>query len=478
MFVRCSSEASCRRTVAVESPRRLRFTGRPDAAFTARRYIRDRYGTLGDSPTGEYAGRAQEKHFVASPVDAADSLKMPRQIGLDILRMLAVALVLGRHLEPTRPANPWPSQIFASDVEAWTIPFELLRRGGWVGVDLFFVLSGFLVSGLLLGEYKARGRFSIGRFYLRRAWKILPPFLLLIAVTVVVKRLRRTPVDGKSLVAELTMLQNYLGGLWPHTWSLAVEEHFYLLLPAVLAVVLGWNRRSPSTWRPIVALAVVPMALAFALRRHLWSTGAPFHFLTHHAPTHFRFDALFVGVAIAYYYHFHSARFRELLSPRRGWLLVAGALLLVPAFVWPQESPFTYTIGLTLFLTAGGLLTAGLVLCDFPSRGPIAKGASLGAYSYSIYLWHIPMRDLIVPAIDQLWGVPLGFGLRSAIYLVGSLVLGVVMAKLVELPLLRLRDRWFPPRASGLAPAAAADASGSVRGATAPLAGREAEQSV
>jgi peptidoglycan/LPS O-acetylase OafA/YrhL len=415
----------------------------------------------GGPDNGGREDRVDGKQHVAQPVDATEPAR-PRQIGLDLLRMLAVALVLGRHLEPTRPSNPWPSQIVGSDVPAddvagWAIPFELLRRGGWVGVDLFFVLSGFLVSGLLFGEYKARGRLGIGRFYLRRAWKILPPFLVLIAVTVAVNRPlgklsgAKSP-DARSLVAELTMLQNYLGGFWPHTWSLAVEEHFYLLLPAVLAALLAWNRRDQSAWKPFVALAIFPMALALVLRQNLWSSGAPFRFLTHHAPTHYRFDALFLGVALAYYHHFHTARFRELLAPRRRWLLVAGTLLLVPAFVWPQESPFTYTIGLTLFLIAGGLLTAGMVLCDFSGRGFPAAAASLGAYSYSIYLWHIPVREWVVPAVDHLCGGSLGFGPRSAVYLVGSLVGGVVMARLIELPLLRLRDRWFPRRAAGLAP--------------------------
>jgi peptidoglycan/LPS O-acetylase OafA/YrhL len=368
--------------------------------------------------------------------------------------MLAVALVLGRHLEPSRPADPWPQQIVTSgviggEVSAWTIFPELLRRGGWVGVDLFFVLSGFLVAGLLFAEYRDRGRLSIGRFYLRRAWKILPPFLVLIAVTLAVDRplgelSGRKSLDTRSLVAELAMLQNYLGGFWPHTWSLSVEEHFYLVLPVVAAGLLAWNRRSLGLAKPFIALAVIPITLAFTLRLNKWSDGTPFDFYTHHALTHFRFDALALGVAIAWYYHFHPVGFRERLAPRRHLLIVAGAMLLIPAFVWPQESPIIYLIGLTLFLTAGGLLTTGLVLCEFPKRGILAAIAGLGAYSYSIYLWHIPMRDWIIPAVDHLWGEKLNYAARSAIYVIGSLLLGVIMAKLIELPLLRLRDRWFP----------------------------------
>src|SRR5687768_12956005 len=121
---------------------------------------------------------------------------------LDVLRGAAVLLVLGRHLWPIEDGPEWFRQLTA-----------LWYRGGWVGVDLFFVLSGFLVSGLVFREYQRGGSFSAGRFLARRAFKIYPAFYVLILVTLLVERFTdHPPVTRRTLFAELLFVQNYLGG--------------------------------------------------------------------------------------------------------------------------------------------------------------------------------------------------------------------------------------------------------------------------
>ncbi|HUQ46021.1 MAG TPA: acyltransferase family protein [Gemmatimonadaceae bacterium] len=97
----------------------------------------------------------------------------PRLPGLDLLRLLAVLMVFGRHMWDTPESWPAGARLFVS----------MWQRGGWVGVDLFFVLSGFLVSGLLFAEFRASGRISPLRFYARRAWKIYPPYFVMLAIT-------------------------------------------------------------------------------------------------------------------------------------------------------------------------------------------------------------------------------------------------------------------------------------------------------
>ena len=154
----------------------------------------------------------------------AGSATAARITGLDLLRFIAVMLVLFRHLHP--PADGF---------SGWGRILELLQNGGWVGVDIFFVLSGFLVSRLLFSEFKRRGDFFLGRFLVRRAFKIYPAFWVLIAVTVAVRLFRSHPdLSSRNLVNELLFIQNYGFGLWGHTWSLAVEEHFYLLFAGAL----------------------------------------------------------------------------------------------------------------------------------------------------------------------------------------------------------------------------------------------------
>ena len=103
-----------------------------------------------------------------------------RLAGLDVLRAVAVLLVMGRHM--WSPPASWPAgvRVFSG----------MWHNGGWIGVDLFFVLSGFLVSGLLYREFQRHGRISALHFYARRAWKIYPPYYVMIAVTVILTLLQ------------------------------------------------------------------------------------------------------------------------------------------------------------------------------------------------------------------------------------------------------------------------------------------------
>jgi peptidoglycan/LPS O-acetylase OafA/YrhL len=362
----------------------------------------------------------------------------PRLVGLDLLRLVAIVLVLGRHV----PAVP--------ESASGKLLFLTWYRGGWVGVDLFFVLSGFLVSGLLFTEYKSRGRLGVGRFYLRRGWKIYPPFFVLITASVLMRLREGWPIPLESLAAELFFLQSYMPGLWNHTWSLAVEEHFYLLLPLTLALVLHWNRHSPTPLRPILSLAAGVAAFALASRLLNWYLRPSYNNFTHLFASHLRLDSLFFGVAIAYAYHFHSSTFDRLFTRPRRFLIVAGALLLIPAFVFPLETtPFIYTIGLTIFYVGSGMMLVGILLCQIPHGRLLAVLATLGAYSYSIYLWHMFVVFWGMPLVEGTFDLELDAGSRIAMYFAGSFGLGIAMAKVVEVPTLRMRDRWFPSRSPG-----------------------------
>jgi len=155
-----------------------------------------------------------------------------RNLGLDLLRTIAVLLVLGRHLH--LPADP----NFA--MRAW-------QTGGWVGVDLFFVLSGFLVSGLLCREYQRDQSVDLKRFLVRRGFKIYPAFYAMIGFTIIVKISSGQSIPIRQLVGEITFLQNYLGGIWIHTWSLAVEEHFYMGIAILMS--FSASKKAPNSRR-------------------------------------------------------------------------------------------------------------------------------------------------------------------------------------------------------------------------------------
>jgi peptidoglycan/LPS O-acetylase OafA/YrhL len=351
-----------------------------------------------------------------------------RSIGLDLLRCLAVLMVIVSHLdmEPI-PAARMPYLI------------QVLKYGA-AGVTLFFVLSGFLVSGLLFNEYKQRGNISIKRFYIRRAWKIYPAFYFFLAATYLYSRfVVGHKIPDHLMVREIFLYQNYLPGDWNHTWSLAVEEHFYCILPLILLFMAKWGGdRNPFTRLPFLVLTISTLALALrCVTCYAWPT---YTYHTHCFPTHLRIDGLFFGVLIAYYYHFHSDTFRNALHRWRYILIGAGAAGLVSLRFVPSSLWFLYTFWpLQEYLSAGAIL-CGVVLCAIPRNTLTRSLATIGSYSYSIYLWHMATIYFVTPRLRD----SVSWDIRAAIYLIGAFVGGIAMANLLELPVLKLRDRWFP----------------------------------
>jgi len=364
-----------------------------------------------------------------------------RLIGLDLLRLLAVVLVLGAHLEPV--PGDWASPLRPA-VEKW-------RAGGGLGVDLFFVLSGFLVSGLLLTEYKKRGEISISRFYMRRAWKIYPSFYVLIAFSLLYHWLvAGERVRPKPFLAEAFFLQSYLQGFWNHTWTLAVEEHFYVLLPLLLLLLAKRGRRAADPFRALPYLVLASSVGFLAVRAVNFAVRDEYRLIKHAFATHLRLDSLFFGVAIAYAYHFHHARFCRTFRPWRYALIAAGAATLGGLMIWQGAVAawYVHTLGFTQFYLGAAGVLVGVLMCEIPRNAVTGLLAAVGSYSYSIYLWHMAIMRWAVPHLQE----TLSWQGRTALYLGGAFVIGIAMAKLVELPTLRLRDRLYPPRTASTLP--------------------------
>lgn len=359
-----------------------------------------------------------------------------RLISLDLLRLVAVLMVLGRHMEP--PPADWQSPLKPA-ILAW-------HAGGGEGVDLFFVLSGFLVSGLLFSEYQQRGELSAKRFYIRRAWKIYPSFYVLLAVSYVyhwVETGRR--MGDRQAIGELLFVQSYIRGFWSHTWTLAVEEHFYLILPLLLASLAKKQRgaRDPFRRLPWMVLGVSAACLAIRCVNYAVRTEFSYQKLLFH--THLRLDELFFGVGIAYYYHFHADGFRRVFRPLR-WLLMGFGVALLTTLVWlPVSIDISYicTLACTQYYLGSAALLVGVLMCQIPTNRLTRSVATLGMYSYPIYLWHMAVMQWGVPRLEPLG---LSWQVRTVLYFVGAFIVGIAMAKLVEVPLLRLRDQKYPSR--------------------------------
>lgn len=337
----------------------------------------------------------------------------------------------------------------ADVVAAWA-------RGGWIGVDLFFVLSGFLVAGLIFREEQLHGDVRIGRFLARRGLKIYPAFYAMLAVTVIFDL---APFGWQGFFGELLFLQNVVGALWSHTWTLAVEEHFYLLLSLYAWVSLrrarddgaeeGAGRASGDAFVGLPKL-VLGVSAGCLLLRLVQGVLVEYGHRTHLYPTPLRIDSLLFGVCLAYFFHWDRDRFLQLAGRRRGSLVAGGVLLLSFPFVLDlQESFFVQTWGLSLLYLGSGMVLAGL-LAGWRRPGPVAHAlAWWGGFSYSVYLWHIPLRTVVERGMRAGgWDVTTrGDALLAiALYMGVAAVLGVSFAKLVEMPVLALRDRYFPSR--------------------------------
>jgi peptidoglycan/LPS O-acetylase OafA/YrhL len=340
-----------------------------------------------------------------------------REIELDFIRGIAILLVLDFHYKG--------HSIFL-------YPFKLMgfSNFGWAGVDLFFVLSGFLVGGLLLKEWKVKGKVAGFRFLKRRAFKIWPAYyFFLFAVAVFHVHPLHT-----FLLGNLLNIQNYVGTSIAHTWSLAVEEHFYLFL----ALFMAWSsgRQKSIAWMFKACMAI---ALGVGVLRTVLSLRG-YDVFTY---THTRMDELLTGVMLAILYHFYPERFAWLQRQRYALLVIlAGSLVglyfdshfIVHAFIYSIAN-----LGcLALFL----LLYRPAVRHSWLYR----VVAWVGMYSYGIYLWHVGVTrplEKIAGHLPELPGLQVTF--MTIMPFVCAILLGVLVTKLVEFPFLRLRERMVPP---------------------------------
>ncbi len=375
-----------------------------------------------------------------------------RILQLDVLRGLAILLVLLHHT-PFR-------LVYEKDANWFYSGYVAVQNLGWTGVDLFFVLSGFLVGGLLFKEIKHRGTLDVSRFIIRRGFKIWPSYYVYVIVTFIgLLKANDFSTVLKQMTPNLLHLQNY--AKWTpcdFTWSLSIEEHFYLLVPLLLALVIRGRSAPIKEINVVPVIAIVLMVGCLALR--IIAVGFdPFEFPEYKwQGTQYRVDSLFCGVLLAYLYYYAPDLLKKIGRHATVLLFIAMALLVpVHAFEFTGAKGLMTTFGFTLLYLAFGCTLIAFLYTP-PGKGLLGRVinsvparilAWLGIYSYSIYLWHLAFRNilyqnflvllLLVPAKLQ-W--PLGM----TIYLLGATLFGYGAAKAIEMPGLKLRDRLFPRR--------------------------------
>ncbi len=322
--------------------------------------------------------------------------------------------------------------------------------GGFVGVDVFFVISGFLITGLLLRELKSTGRVSIARFYARRAARLLPASTVVLIATVIGSWLWLSPIRVREFALDALASAFYVSNVrfavtgtdylnndatpspFQHFWSLAVEEQFYLVWPPLILVTILLARR--RRWVAVALAALIAVSLVLSVTET--ARSAPWAYFGAHT----RMWELGAGAMLALV----AGRLRRIPGP---WALGLGGLGLaavLTAAIW-------YDAGTPFPGTAATLPVAGAVLLIAAGSRPLPLLTAtpmqhLGRLSYGWYLWHWPVL-LIGPA---------ALGLPSSLWLnlglcAGALVLAELSYRFVETPIRHrpsLRSR--PVRGIGL----------------------------
>ncbi|GIF02685.1 acyltransferase family protein [Actinoplanes siamensis] len=338
--------------------------------------------------------------------------------------------------------------------------------GGFLGVDTFFVLSGFLITALLLGEHARTGRIDLAGFWTRRARRLLPALLVMLTATVLAGRARLDP-DALGLLradayAALAYLANwrmiFRGSGYvavtaapsplQHTWSLGIEEQFYLLWPLLLAAltVRLTARRARAALLIVCGAGIVASQLLCA------RLGGPPSIARAYYGTDTRAQALLIGAALAAVLARGHAT-----TPRRWPGVLCAAGVLVTGLLWhfaDEQAAWLYHGGLTLAAVAGALVIAHVVTGpdSLPARllglAPLVR---LGRVSYGVYLWHWPLFTFVTADATGLSRWPL-----LAVRLAGTLAVAVLGYHLVERPIRHgALGRILPRRAPALVTASA-----------------------
>jgi peptidoglycan/LPS O-acetylase OafA/YrhL len=364
-----------------------------------------------------------------------------RFFSLDVLRGLACFLVLVGHMPLNyEQLNPTVGGVIYS-----------MRRCGWLGVDLFFVLSGLLISGLLFKEIQSSGKIQYWRFLIRRGLKIWPSYFVVFGLLIGARYLDSWALGTEhnleklraGLIPNCLFFQNYVEcWRWPHSWSIAVEEHFYILLPLALIGLVVVRRLDLL---PSIALSTCIAVLA--TRIVAVSFGAEWQEIKYR--THYHIDALLFGVLLGYGFAFAPARMETL---KRWWSVIltgCAAVLVIVRMVYLKEQLYVYAVGFSVIYVAfGGLVALARLNPDWGTRGPLWLRAPTGAlafigvYSYTIYLAHGVVFKL--PYVVDTLGLVDHPAWAPSLFVIGSIAGGILLSHAVERPFLALRDRFVP----------------------------------
>ena len=323
-------------------------------------------------------------------------------------------------------------------------PFSWVNQAfsrGFLGVDLFFVLSGFLITSLLFREGEKSITAKLKGFYYRRALRILPALYALLIISFAVALWERSSLRNQwnSTWSTLLFISNWMfESFFPqtqddlgHLWSLAVEEQFYIVWPLAFFIIRRWRIHWVVTTCVMTVLVVI---IAFH-RNSLWDSQVPWLFI--YLKTETRADAILIGCVFAFIYRYVS--FSPKLLRILGYLSVV--LLVTIAYLYSDlKKGFLYEGGFSLIAFLFGIVILAIV--QVPSfGGPIVNSKMLvwwGQRSYGIYLWHL-LIFRIFGRHEFVGHEPLRIVLAVGI----SLFVAEASWRIIEQPFIRIKNNKF-----------------------------------
>ena len=362
-----------------------------------------------------------------------------RQPGLDLLRALAIIVVV----------------IYHAGIMGFPLP-NRVHRWGWIGVDLFFVLSGYLIGGLLLTELGHNNRLNMRRFYARRALRIMPAYFVILAIYFLIPPWREYSEMAQPFWKFLFSVQNIAlhgGTAFSHAWSLAVEDQFYLALPFLL-LVLFWRPRAAIILSCVMLVVGVLLRAFLAAQNPAVDRGVSFRGFQAwiYYPTWTRLDPLVLGVLIAAIEKFRP-RLWERLTNMAIWLWLPALALIVYALWLGEGDHINFSACVWQFpLLATGM--AVLLMCALSPRLPLGRIAIPGAafiasIAFSAYL----VQKLVIHGVAEFCQAH-GIDTKSALALITVQLCVYAAATIlfftVERPFLKLRHHLAPRAPSSL----------------------------
>jgi len=362
---------------------------------------------------------------------------MKRYPGLDLLRAAAIIWVM----------------LFHGWTEGLGTPLRPVCTSGWMAVDLFFVLSGYLIGAQLFMAFARGEPHPIRTFYTRRMLRILPVYFFIVAVYEWLPFAREQP--GLSPAWQfLTFTQNFFvdyhyNKALSQAWSLCVEEHFYWILPLLVLVLLPLR-----SWKSVVGICIAVFLAGLAYRWFAWTETlqngvvlrtAPYRFVeVIYYPTFARMDGILAGLGLAMAKCFRPKAWAAAMA-HPYWLLLAAGIVLTTAILIaaPRTTFFAVVFGFPLLALGFSLLVASLASEQgLLGRIQVPGAQFIATITFSLYLSHKMTWHLTRTYVPEL--VPQGTFQAFILYALGAIVVGALLYFTIERTFLRLRDRRLP----------------------------------